>query len=86
MVVDKVLTPRPDMFDKPMDNAELVLYVDGSLSRAWDGSLNSGYAVCTDSETFESGKLSPQCTAQQAEFCFDKGMLFVRRQGRKYSH
>ena len=45
----------------------MILYVDGSSSRAPDGLLLTGYAVCSDHEVIEKGKLTVSCSAQQAE-------------------
>ncbi len=62
-VVQLVSTVRPDLKDVPLDNPDCVYYVDGSAKRAWDGFLLSGYAVCTDNETVESGRLPPTFSA-----------------------
>uniref|UniRef100_UPI00358EBF0B protein NYNRIN-like n=2 Tax=Myxine glutinosa TaxID=7769 RepID=UPI00358EBF0B len=66
-VVQLISTVRPDLQDTPLHEADYTYYVDGSAKRAWDGSLLSGYAVCSDTETVESGRLPPTWSAQQAE-------------------
>uniref|UniRef100_UPI00358E4792 protein NYNRIN-like n=1 Tax=Myxine glutinosa TaxID=7769 RepID=UPI00358E4792 len=66
-VVQLISTVRPDLQDTPLQEADHTYYVDGSAKRAWDGSLLSGYAVCSDTETVESGRLPPTWSAQQAE-------------------
>uniref|UniRef100_UPI00358E1EFB uncharacterized protein n=1 Tax=Myxine glutinosa TaxID=7769 RepID=UPI00358E1EFB len=58
-VVQLVSTVRSDLKDNPLEYPDCIYYVDGSARRAWDGSLLSGYAVCSDSETVESGRLPP---------------------------
>ena len=52
-----MLMLRPDFTDVALENPEMLMYEGGSSSRVNDGSLFSGYAICTDSEVVESGKL-----------------------------
>jgi len=66
-IIAHTCLPRPDLRDTPIQNSELILYVDGSSSRASDGYLLTGYAVCSDHELIESGRLAESCSAQQAE-------------------
>ena len=66
-VVVHTCLPHPDLRDTPIQNSELILYVDGSSSPAPNGSLLTGYAVCCDHKVVESGKLATNCSAQQAE-------------------
>ena len=60
------LLPHPNLRHTPLQNFELILFVDGSSSHAPDGSLLSGYAICPDFKVVESGKLPNNCSAQQA--------------------
>uniref|UniRef100_UPI00358E3615 uncharacterized protein n=1 Tax=Myxine glutinosa TaxID=7769 RepID=UPI00358E3615 len=66
-ILAQALTPRIDLKDVPLPNSHLVLYVDGSSSRAVDGLQLTGYAVCTDSKILESGKLPNTYSVQQVE-------------------
>ena len=47
----------------------MIVFVDGSSTKAADGSSLSGYAVCSESDILESGKLPRHYSAQQAELC-----------------
>lgn len=60
-------TPRPDLLDTPLQNPDLILFVDGSASRDSFGSSQVGYAVCTDHSTIESGSLPSHYSSQAAE-------------------
>jgi len=66
-VIVHTCLPRPDLRDTPIQNSELILYVDGSSSRTPDGLLLTGYAVCSDHKVIEKGRLAANCSAQQAE-------------------
>ena len=57
----------PDLRDTPIQNSQLILYVDGSSSQAPNRSLITRYAVCSEHKVTESGKLATNCSAQQAE-------------------
>ena len=66
--VNTVCSPRPDLKDTPIPNAEMTLYTDGSAFRDKLLGINQvGYAVCTDHETLASGKLPSHLSAQAAE-------------------
>ncbi|XP_025047503.1 uncharacterized protein LOC112547983 [Alligator sinensis] len=45
-VTTQLLTPRIDLKDTPLQNPDLLLYVDGSCLRNSKGQLTAGYAVC----------------------------------------
>ncbi|XP_043118057.1 uncharacterized protein LOC122361319 [Puntigrus tetrazona] len=66
--LEQVCTPRPDLKETPLDNADLVLFVDGSASRDPETGKNRvGYAVTTAHATLASGALPAHCSAQAAE-------------------
>ncbi|KAF7645098.1 hypothetical protein LDENG_00210290, partial [Lucifuga dentata] len=65
--VEQVCTPRPDLISTPLLNSDLVLFVDGSTSKAEDGTTNVGYAVCSAHDTLKSNKLPSRFSAQAAE-------------------
>lgn len=61
-------TPRPDLTDSPLQNAEMELFVDRSASRSPEtGEGLVGFAVVTRHETLFSGKLHPHDSAQAAK-------------------
>ncbi|XP_051242063.1 uncharacterized protein LOC127355326 [Dicentrarchus labrax] len=61
-------TPRVDLSDVPLQNADLVLYVDGSASRnPVSGNNCVGFSVVSDNATLRSGPLPRHLSAQAAE-------------------
>ncbi len=67
-VLEQVCTPRPDLFDTPLENCDNVLFVDGSASKDPQTGLNKvGFAVTTEFEVVKSGKLPSNYSAQGAE-------------------
>ncbi|XP_039682088.1 uncharacterized protein LOC120575385 [Perca fluviatilis] len=61
-------TPRPDLSDTPMENPDLILYVDGSASRCpQTGQGQVGFAVVSDTETMIAKSLPNHLSAQAAE-------------------
>ena len=66
-VIVHTCLPRPDLRDTPIENSELILYVDSSSLRAPDGSLLMGYAICSDHKVIKKGRLAVNCSTQQAE-------------------
>ncbi|KAL6455319.1 hypothetical protein MHYP_G00362390, partial [Metynnis hypsauchen] len=66
-VITEVCSPRLDLSDEPLDNPDVVYYVDGSASRDSNGVTRVGYAVVTDHETVCSGSLPSSFSAQAAE-------------------
>ncbi|XP_062248239.1 uncharacterized protein LOC133956894 [Platichthys flesus] len=61
-------SPRPDLFDEPLSNSDLILYVDGSASRDPVSGTNCvGFSVCSDSEVLVSSSLPHHLSAQAAE-------------------
>lgn len=63
-----VCTPRPDLTDTPIPNADLVFYVDGSASRdPTSGSTRAGFAVVSDHDLVVSSPLPGHFSAQAAE-------------------
>ena len=67
-IVSIVCSPRIDLRDQPIPNAEEELFVDGSASRGGDMGGNCvGYAVVTLHQTIESGRLPANYSAQAAE-------------------
>ncbi|KAL3999246.1 mannosyl-glycoprotein endo-beta-N-acetylglucosaminidase [Sarotherodon galilaeus] len=65
-VLGETCTPRLDLLDVPIENSDIVLYVDGSSSRDSRGTNRVGFAVCSDHATLVSGSL-PRHLAQTAE-------------------
>ncbi len=66
--LEQICTPRPDLKETPLENADLILFVDGSASRdPKTGKSRAGYAVTTAYETVASGALPVHCSAQAAE-------------------
>ena len=67
-VLQQTCTPRPDLVDTPLSNADLELFVDGSASRAPEtGACQVGFAVVTPHTTLVSGRLPSHLSAQAAE-------------------
>ena len=67
-VVALATSHRPDLFQTPLDNPDLVYYVDGSSTRSENGKFcDTDYALVNDFELIESGKLPGNYSAQQAE-------------------
>lgn len=60
-------TPRVDLSDTGLPNADFVFYVDGSASRDETDSNRVGYSVVSDSEVLLSGPLPCHLSAQAAE-------------------
>jgi len=56
-VKTKTVTSQRDLKVIPLRNPEMIVLVDGSSTKAADRSLRSGYAVCSESDNLESGKL-----------------------------
>ncbi|XP_060889148.1 uncharacterized protein LOC132960171, partial [Labrus mixtus] len=65
--VTMTYTIREDLFDTPLFNPDLTLFTDGSSSRNLQGTLDSGWAVVSSTDTLLSGKLPDHFSAQQAE-------------------
>ena len=68
-VMMETATSQTDLKATPLKNPEMTVFVDGSSTRAADGSLLSGYAVCSEIDVLESGKPPRYYSAQQAELC-----------------
>ncbi|XP_058872909.1 uncharacterized protein LOC131723312 isoform X1 [Acipenser ruthenus] len=66
-IIEIACTPRPDLRDEPLENPDLVLYVDGSAQRNNKGEGLVAYAVVTDSCTIEAKRLPSHWSAQAAE-------------------
>lgn len=62
--LDHVCSPRPDLTDKPLDNPDLILYVNGAAFR---GINRVGFAVVSDSEILCSDSLPCHLSAEWAE-------------------
>ncbi|XP_034089816.1 uncharacterized protein LOC117557974 [Gymnodraco acuticeps] len=62
-----VCTPRPDLKDVPLTNADLILYVDGSACRDQGGTNRVGFSVVSDSAVLRSGPLPCHLLSQAAE-------------------
>ncbi|XP_051251059.1 uncharacterized protein LOC127360649 [Dicentrarchus labrax] len=61
-------TPHVDLSDVPLQNADMVLYVDGSASRnPVSGNNCVGFSVVSDSAILRSGPLPRHLSAQAAE-------------------
>ena len=66
-LMTETATSRTDLKDILLQNPGMIVFVDGSSTRAADGSLLSGFAVCSESDILESGKLPRHYSAQRAE-------------------
>ncbi|XP_014379431.2 uncharacterized protein LOC106722684, partial [Alligator sinensis] len=64
--LEAVYSSRPNLRDKPLENAELEFYTDGSSSME-NGIRKSGYAILTTQNVIEAGPLNPSVSAQKAE-------------------
>ena len=61
-------SPRPDLRDTPLENPDLIFYVDGSASRDPEtGSCHAGFAVVDDHTVIHSSSLPSHFSAQAAE-------------------
>ncbi|KAG6925680.1 protein NYNRIN-like, partial [Chelydra serpentina] len=59
--------PREDLTDVPLQNPNLIYFVDGSCLRNSEGKLVAGYAVCSSYSVIESAFLPSVFSAQVAE-------------------
>lgn len=50
-------TSRPDLRDIPLTNPDLILLLDASYSKNEKGIFQAGYAITTQRELLERGKL-----------------------------
>uniref|UniRef100_A0A8P4FYC4 ribonuclease H n=1 Tax=Dicentrarchus labrax TaxID=13489 RepID=A0A8P4FYC4_DICLA len=66
-ILEEECSPRVDLSDTPLPNADLKLFVDGSASRDKTGINQTGFAVVTLHEIVASGKLPSHFSAQAAE-------------------
>ena len=67
-VITEICSPRPDLQDVPLMNADIEPFVDGSASRDTATSRNQvGFAVTTLYDTIMAEPLPPQYSAQAAE-------------------
>ncbi|XP_060941493.1 protein NYNRIN-like [Limanda limanda] len=67
-VITEICSPRPDLQDVPLVNADMELFVDGSASRDPATSRNQvGFAVTTLYDTIIAEPLPSQYSAQAAE-------------------
>lgn len=65
--ITETCSPRPDLMDTPLPNADLELFVDGSASRdPTTGKIHAGYAVVTQHETLKAEPLTHHFSAQAA--------------------
>ncbi|KAK1339147.1 hypothetical protein QTO34_019821 [Cnephaeus nilssonii] len=65
-VLQEVYSSRPDLRDRPLQNADLVLFTDGS-SFLDEGKRQARYAVVSNFETIEAQALPEGWSAQRAE-------------------
>lgn len=61
-----ICSPRSDLTDEPLVNADFVLYTDGSAFCNDNGTNRVGYAIVTDSEVLCSDSLPHHISAQGA--------------------
>ena len=52
-IMTKTASSQTDLKDISLQNPEMIVFVDGSSTKAADGSLLSGYAVCSESDILE---------------------------------
>ena len=52
------VTPCPDLRDIPLTNPDLIVLLDGSYYKIEKGIFQAGYAITTQHELLERGKLS----------------------------
>lgn len=57
LMTDQLLTPRTDLQEMPLDNAEIEWCTDGSYLRGDDGNFIAGYAVVSLLEVIKAGPL-----------------------------
>lgn len=58
MLTNELCSPKLDLKNEPLDNPELILFVDGSVTRDPETGKNKlGYAVVTTHETAKDGSL-----------------------------
>ncbi|KAK1343909.1 hypothetical protein QTO34_014465 [Cnephaeus nilssonii] len=65
-VLEEVYSSRPDLRDRPLQNADLVLFTDSS-SFLDEGKRRAGYAVVSNCETSEAQALPEGWSVQRAE-------------------
>lgn len=66
--IEQVCTARPDLSDETLENCDNVLFVDGSAFKdPQTGQNKVGYAVTTEFDVMDSGKLPGHYSAQAAE-------------------
>lgn len=66
-ILEEECSPRVDLSDTPLPNADRELFVDGSASRDKTGVNQTGFAVVTLHAIVASGKLPSHFSAQAAE-------------------
>ena len=66
-VLDFLGRPLDRISDKPLPEADLTLFVDGSSVLGTDGRRRAAYVVITLTETLEANKLPEGTTSQKAE-------------------
>ena len=66
-ILDHLLTPRADLQETPILDADLTVFTDGSCLRNSEGQAVAGYGITTVTEVLELGPLPWANSAQQAE-------------------
>ncbi|XP_060786601.1 uncharacterized protein LOC132892291 [Neoarius graeffei] len=63
-------SPRADLKSDPLENPDMILYVDGSASRDPETGKNKvGFAIVSDHEVLKASRLPSNLSAQAAELC-----------------
>ena len=66
-VLDTLTQPPPNLFATPLQNPDLMLFVDGSSKRGSTGRRAAAYAVVTTSDILEARPLPEGTASQKAE-------------------
>ena len=64
---ERKVSARQDLTDVPLEDADIVMYVDGSCKKNPDGTTATGYAVVTQDTILKSAPLPSHLSAQAAE-------------------
>ncbi|XP_049329723.1 protein NYNRIN-like [Astyanax mexicanus] len=67
LLLQHACTPRIDLQEEPLHNAQMELFVDGSASRDKTGTNRVAYAVVSATEVLDTGVLPSSYSAQAAE-------------------
>ena len=66
-VLDTLTQPPPNLFATPLQNPDLMLFVDGSSKRDPNGHRAATYAIVTTNDILKAHPLPEETTSQKAE-------------------